>query len=100
MTKLLIVAAMLLFALAAPAAAQAPADSVTVAPLFSLKRVSLATGLDHRWEMGGGRQYLVGAYAAYNVTPHLSLTGAARYGFVSERVEPQVGVRLRIWQGK
>ena len=99
MTKLLL-ATLAALALATPAAAQAPADSVTVAPLFSLKRVSLATGLDHRWEPGGGRQYLLGAFGAYNVTPHLSLTGAARYGFESEKVEPWVGVRIRIWQGK
>ena len=99
MTKLLLTVATLAL-LASPATAQAPADSVTVAPLFSLKRVSLATGLDHRWEPGGGRQYLLGAFGAYNVTPHLSLTGAARYGFESEKVEPWVGVRIRIWQGR
>ena len=86
-------------ALAMTAVLATGAVAAETAPLLSLKRVSLAAGVNHRWEPEGRTQFLTGVYAAYNVTPHLSLVGSTAYLHTAERLEHNVGIRIRIWQG-
>lgn len=86
-------AAILLTALAATAQA---AD----APILSMKRVSFATGADHKWYHDGARGWQAGVFGAYNLTPHLSLVGSSVYDLPAKGLEHKVGVRIRIFQGK
>lgn len=75
-----------------------PAKAEVVdAPLLSMKRVSFAAGLNHRWDERP--QWVTGLYGAYNLTPHLSITGSVGYLHSDTRIEPQVGIRIRLWQG-
>ena len=74
-------------------------QAAEVAPILSMKRVSIAAGINHRWEPLASRQWVTGLYGAYNLTPHLSLTGSVAYLHTGERLEQQVGVRVRLWQG-
>ena len=87
------------FALMLLALSVGVAGAAETASLLSLKRVSIAAGLSHRWGADRTNQYVTGLYGAYNVTPHLSLTGSVAYLHVSEKLEKQVGIRIRLWRG-
>lgn len=76
------------------------AGAAETAPVLSMRRLSLAAGVNHRWQPAGNPQWVTGLYGAYNLTPHLSLTGSVAYLHSGERLEQQVGVRIRLWQGK
>lgn len=99
MKKFVLVAA-LLFLTAVSAQAQ---DK----PLFSATRLSLAAGASYDWFGKVGDQPLplfkkewkVGLFAAYNLTPHLSLVGSTDYGLDNKWTESKVGLRLRLFQG-
>jgi len=69
------------------------------APLLSMKRVSFATGMDHRWQPDRVSSWCVGAFGAYNLTPHSSLVASTIYDLKGERLEHRVGFRVRIFQG-
>ncbi len=76
-----------------------PSRGAEVAPILSMRRVSIAAGVNHRWTYNSPSQYVTGLYGAYNLTPHLSLTGSVAFLHGDGRLEQQVGVRVRIWQG-
>lgn len=69
------------------------------APILSMRRVSFATGADHKWYTDGARGWQAGIFGAYNLTPHLSLVGSSLYDFNAKGLEHKVGLRLRIWRG-
>lgn len=69
------------------------------APLLSMKRVSFATGMDHRWQPDRVSSWCVGAFGAYNLTPHSSIVASTIYDLKGERLEHRVGFRIRIFQG-
>jgi hypothetical protein len=77
----------------------APAFAAEAAPLLSMKRVSFATGIDHRWQPERQVSWAAGLYGAYNLTPHASIVGSTLYDLKAERLEHRVGVRIRIFQG-
>jgi hypothetical protein len=70
------------------------------APILSMKRVSFATGADHKWYADGARGWQAGVFGAYNVTPHASLVGSSVYDLNAKGLEHRVGIRIRIFQGK
>ena len=78
------------------AAVPAFADS----PIFSLDRVSASVGPSVRWKGAGTtlapREFLAGGQIAYQVVPHLSVSGTANYNFTSKEPEYQLGLRLRV----
>ena len=75
-------------------------------PLFSKDRVSLAAGLDYSFYNRAGvepvpsfkKEWEVGLFGAYNLTPKLSLTSSAGYGFDNKFVRYKVGLRTVIWR--
>lgn len=91
-----LIATLALVALAGTAGAAVAAET---APILSMKRVSFATGVDHRWQPERQVSWAVGLYGAYNVTPHASLTGSTLYDLKAEKLEHRVGIRIRIFQG-
>ena len=106
--KSLIVSAILLSLLASASLAQSPAPEV--APLFSAKRISLATGANYEWRttplannseplLGRHAEWTAGVFAAYNLTPHSSLVGSTTLGIDSRQFRHTLGFRIRIWQG-
>ena len=102
--KLLAVAVLL-----AAAAGVASTQVVEEKPLLAWERVSFAAGLNYAWHAGPfedsapvppwGREWETGLYAAYNLTPLLSLTGSSVYGFDNKLVESRVGLRVRLGRG-
>jgi hypothetical protein len=70
------------------------------APILSMRRVSFATGVDHKWFDTGERNWQAGVFGAYNLTPHLSLTGSSVYDWRSKWLEHKVGIRIRIFTGR
>lgn len=106
--KSIIVSAILLSLLASASLAQSPTPEV--APLFSAKRVSLATGANYAWRttplannseplLGRHAEWEAGVFGAYNLTPHASLVGSTTLGIDSRQFRHTLGVRIRIWQG-
>ena len=69
------------------------------APVLSMRRVSFATGLDHRWQPDRQVSWAIGVFGAYNLTPHASLVGSSLYDTKAARLEHRVGIRIRIFQG-
>ena len=47
-----------------------------------------------------GKEWEVGLYGAYNLTPHLSLAGSEVYGFDNKNVQSRVGLRVRFGNGE
>lgn len=88
-------------------AATSQAQTTTDRPLFSLTRLSLAAGASYDWFGKAGDQPLplfkkewkVGVFGAYNLTPHLSLVASTDYGLDNKWTESKVGLRLRVFQG-
>lgn len=74
-------------------------------PLLSMDRLSLAGGVNHVWHAAPAedstplplavREWEAGLYAAYNLTPRLSLVGSTVYGFDNKLVESRAGLRVR-----
>ena len=104
--KSIIASAILLSLLASASLAVEP----EVAPLFSAKRISLATGAQYEWRttplannseplLGRHAEWTAGVFAAYNLTPHASLVGSTTLGVDSRQFRHTLGFRIRIWQG-
>lgn len=99
-------AVLLVCTLAATASAQGSEDK----PLATLDRVSVAAGLNYMWYSAPfdtsdpvpafSRGFEVGVYGAYNLTPHLSLTGSVSYMLDNKQLEQRLGLRFRLYQGK
>lgn len=94
-----LVAAFLTFAGAASAA-------TVDLPIFSPKRLSLAVGADFAFYSGASapqfpvkKEWQTGVFAAYKLTPTLSLTGGTRYGVDSKQFDNKIGLRLLVWDG-
>lgn len=78
-------------------------------PLFSWERLSFAAGVNYAWHAAPfenaapvpafGKEWEAGLYAAYNLTPRLSLAGSSVYGMDNKLVESRVGVRIRLGSG-
>jgi len=81
-------------------AACAPAHAAEDAPILSMRRVSLATGVDHKWYEDGAKGFQVGVFGAYNVIPHASLVASSVYDLNGKGLEHKVGIRIRIFQGR
>lgn len=96
-----VVASIVVFAATAKAADQ---------PLLSFDRLTFAGGLNYKWIAAPtaesapvpafGKEWEAGLYAAYNLTPHLSLAGSAVYGFDNKQVEERIGLRVRFGKGE
>lgn len=91
----------------APAAfAQDPAPAPEY-PIISLSRVHLGAGLNYEWCASQGeeplpafdKEWTAGLYAAYNMTPQLSLVGSGVYSVDTKFLRTSVGLRVRIFQG-
>jgi len=104
--KSIIVSAILLSLLASASFAVEP----ETAPLFSAKRISLATGAQYEWRttplannseplLGRHSEWVAGVFGAYNLTPHASLVGSTTLGVDSRQFRHTLGFRIRIWQG-
>jgi hypothetical protein len=105
--KSTIASAILLSLLASASLAQ---TAPTVAPLFSAKRASLATGAQYEWRttplannseplLGRHAEWAAGVFGAYNLTPHASLVGSTTIGIDSKQFRHTLGLRIRIWRG-
>lgn len=78
-------------------------------PLLDFSRISFAAGVNYAWHAAPfedsapvpafGKEWETGLYAAYNLTPLLSLAGSTVYGFDNKLVETRVGVRIRFGRG-
>lgn len=75
-------------------------------PLFSPTRLSLAVGGDYAFYSGANapkfpvkKEWQAGVFAAYKLTPTLSLVAASRYGVDSKQFDSKVGLRLLVWSG-
>ena len=108
--KSLIVSAILLSLLASASSALTTAGEPPVAPLFSAKRISLATGAQYAWRttplannseplLGRHAEWEAGVFGAYNLTPHASLVGSTTLGIDSRQFRHTLGFRIRIWRG-
>lgn len=94
-------AAVLLCLLAGSAAAE-----TVDRPLFSPTRLSLAVGGDYAFYSGANapkfpvkKEWQAGVFAAYKLTPTLSLVAGSRYGVDSKQFDNKVGLRLLVWDG-
>lgn len=102
----LILALMAAAILALPAIAGAQTATPDI-PLLSIKRASLAAGIDYAGYQNQGDQPLpsfhkafeVGGYAAYVLTPHVTATGSAAYDLDNKWMRYRVGVRTVLWRG-
>lgn len=78
-------------------------------PLLSAKRLQVGLGVQHTWysgESGGnqevptfGKEFEVGAFAAYNIVPNLDLTGSTAYGLDNKVFRSSLGLRVVIFRG-
>ena len=78
-------------------------------PLLDFSRISFAAGVNYAWHAAPfedsalvppfGKEWETGLYAAYNLTPLLSLSGSTVYGFDNKLVETRLGVRIRLGRG-
>lgn len=103
MKKVLFVAALAVFIFTLTP--QAKAASIS-APLFSPLRAALAIGGDYAWYNGKDapafpvkKEWQVGIFASYKLTPTLSLVGGTRYAVDSKQFDNKVGLRLLVWDG-
>lgn len=79
-------------------------------PLLSLDRLTFAGGLNYKFVSAPepesapvppfGKEWEAGLYAAYNLTPHLSLAGSIVRGFDNKQVEERIGLRVRFGKGE
>lgn len=79
-------------------------------PLLALDRLTFAGGVNYAWHAAPfedsaqvpafGKEFEAGLYAAYNLTPKLSLAGSTVYGFDNKMVETRVGLRVRFGRGE
>ena len=76
-------------------------------PLLSIKRASLAAGVDYAGNQQQGLQKLpdskkafeVGLYGAYVLTPHITATASGAYDVDNKWIRYRVGVRTVLWRG-
>ena len=80
-------------------------------PLFSLSRLTFAGGVNYAWHAAPAvdgtsplpahaSEFEAGLYAAYNLTPKLSIPASSVYGFDNKLVETRVGLRIRFGRGE
>lgn len=79
-------------------------------PLFDWSRFTVAGGLNYAWYAAPfdksapvppfGKEWEVGLYGSYNLTPHLSLAGSTVYGFDNKTVQDRLGLRFRFGSGE
>lgn len=86
-------------------ASVASAEQVDV-PLFSPQRLSLAVGADYAFYSGANapkfpvkKEWQVGVFGSYKLTPTLALTGGTRLGVDSKQFDNKIGLRLLVWDG-
>lgn len=104
--KVLVVAAVLGIVAFAATAKAAEGDK----PLFDWSRFTVAGGLNYAWYAAPfdksapvppfGKEWEVGLYGSYNLTPHLSLAGSTVYGFDNKTVQDRLGLRFRFGSGE
>lgn len=97
-----------LFALAL-LALSATASLAAEEPLFSPKRLSVAAGANYAAFSQVGpsaasipgykKEWEVGLYSAYNLTPRVSLVGSSVMGVDNRLVRWSAGFRLRLFRG-
>lgn len=99
-------AALCITSLAGSAFAQDPSPAPEY-PIFSIQRVHLGAGANYEWCASQGdeplpafdKEWTAGLYAAYNMTPQLSLVGSGVYSLDTKFLRTSVGLRVRIFQG-
>ena len=79
-------------------------------PLWDWSRLTFAGGMNYVWHAAPfdqsapvppfGKEWEVGLYASYNLTPHLSLAGSTVYGFDNKLVQDRIGLRVRFGSGE
>lgn len=69
------------------------------APILSMRRVSFAAGVDHKWYVDEKRGWQAGVFGAYNLVPHASIVASSVYDFNAKGLEHKIGLRIRIWRG-
>ena len=103
MKRIILAALLLTFAVAASAQTTTPD-----VPLFSLKRASLAAGVDYAlWSNPQNvpatafkKEWEASLFAAYVLTPRFTLTGSSAWLTDSRLIRWRVGVRTVIWRGR
>ena len=104
------VAVAFLFALALCSVGFCKAAHAEDRPLFAWERLSFAGGVNYAWHAAPAeaaaplplavKEWEAGAYAAYNLTPMLSLAASSVYGFDNQHVVSRVGLRVRLGRGE
>ena len=99
----IVIAALTLLALASCA------HAATVEPILSPKRLSIAAGANYAAYSkltasaaeipAYKKEWEAGLYAAYNLTPRLSLTGSSVLGLDNHLVRSSIGLRVRLFRG-
>ena len=79
------------------------------APLLSEKRLSIGAGANYEFTNNPfegsepvkdrKQEFTAGLYAAYNLTPDLSLVGSSTLGLTSRQVRTSLGLRVRLYRG-
>lgn len=99
--------AVLMLAVLALASVASAQTIYPVEPLFSMKRVSLAAGVDYTfWDkelqptLGRDKEFEAAVLGAYSLVPHLALTASTRYTLESHLFTHRVGVRVHLWGGE
>jgi hypothetical protein len=87
------------------ACSQAKAAAIT-APIFSPLRAAIAVGADYAFYSGSQapvfpvkKEWQVGIFGSYKLTPTLSLVGGTRLAVDSKQFDSKVGLRLLVWDG-
>ena len=101
-----VVVAAVLGVVAFAAVAKAAEDK----PLLALDRLTFAGGVNYAWHAAPAegasplpahaQEFEAGLYAAYNLTPKLSIPFSSVYGFDNKLVETRVGLRIRFGRGE
>lgn len=75
-------------------------------PIFTPQRLALAVGADYATYSGASapkfpvtKEFQAGVFAAYKMTPTLSLVAGSRYGMDSKQFDTKIGLRLLVWDG-
>lgn len=109
--KKLILAALFMAALAAPALAQSPTPDPTPTGTqtnvswLSLSRLSIGLGADHakvytdQASVLTGNEWEAGAFFAYALGPHVAATASVIQGLDSGITTSRIGVRVVVFRG-
>lgn len=85
------------------------AHAASVEPILSQRRLSIAAGANYAAfsKLGASaadipafkKEWEAGLYAAYNLTPRLSLVGSSVLGLDNHLVRSSIGLRVRLFRG-